>query len=128
MVWSFWYYGKGEAGVAGCRNGTCLFWKETKRAIERYASFVENGISHGKRPDLAGGGLIRGLGGWSQVLSLRRVGSKVFSDERILGSSEFVKEVIADAGEKAKETLRLTLKRSDLPSLALEVCEGGRGT
>jgi len=41
-------------------------------------------------------------------------------DERILGSSEFVKDVIADAEEKAKETLRLTLKISDLASLALE--------
>ncbi len=52
------------------------------------------------------------------------MGSKVFSDERILGSSDFVKNVIADAEEKTKETLRLSLKISDLPSLAMEVCEG----
>jgi len=32
--------------------------------------------------------------------------------------------VIADAEEKAKETLRLTLTISDLPSLARTVCEG----
>ena len=31
---------------------------------------------------------------------------------------------IADAEEKTKETLRLSLKISDLPSLAMEVCEG----
>ena len=53
-----------------------------------------------------------------------RVGSKVFSDERILGSSEFVNNVIADADQKATDTLRLSLKLSDLPSLALEVCKG----
>ncbi len=100
------------------------FGKNRRRAIERYESFVEKGISHGKRSELVGGGLIRSLGGWSQVLSLRRVGSKVFSDERILGSSDFVKNVIADAEEKTKETLRLSLKISDLPSLAMEVCEG----
>jgi len=100
------------------------FGKNPRRAIERYESFVEQGISRGRRPELVGGGLIRSLGGWSQVLSLRRVGSKVFSDERILGSSEFVNNVIADAEEKAKETLRLTLKISDLPSLALKVGEG----
>ena len=41
-----------------------------------------------------------------------------------MGSSEFVNNVIAEAEEKAKETLRLTLKISDLPSLALKVCEG----
>jgi len=100
------------------------FGKRRKRAIEKYEDFVGEGIEADSRPELVGGGLIRSLGGWSQVLSLRRVGSKVFSDERILGSSEFVNNVIADAEEKAKETLRLTLKISDLPSLALEVCEG----
>jgi len=100
------------------------FGKRRKRAIENYEDFVQQGIESGSRPELVGGGLIRSLGGWSQVLSLRRVGSKVFSDERILGSSEFVNNVIADAEEKAKETLRLTLKISDLPSLALKVCEG----
>jgi len=100
------------------------FGKNRKRAIERHEGFVEKGISRGKRPELVGGGLIRSLGGWSQVLSLNRVGSKVFSDERILGSSEFVKDVIADAEQKAKETLRLFLKISDLLSLVKEVCEG----
>jgi hypothetical protein len=100
------------------------FGKNRRRAIKRYESFVEKGISHGRRSELVGGGLIRSLGGWSQVLSLRRVGSKVFSDERILGSSDFVKNVIADAEEKTKETLRLSLKISDLPSLAMEVCDG----
>jgi len=100
------------------------FGKRRKRATEKYEDFVVEGIEAGNRPELVGGGLIRSLGGWSQVLSLRRVGSKVFSDERILGSSEFVNNVIADAEEKAKETLRLTLKISDLPSLALKVCEG----
>ena len=100
------------------------FSKRRKRAIENYEDFVQQGIDAGSRPELVGGGLIRSLGGWSQVLSLRRVGSKVFSDERILGSSEFVNNVIADAEEKAKETLRLTVKIADLPSLALKVCEG----
>ena len=99
------------------------FGKRRKRAIEKYEDFVGKGIEAGNRPELVGGGLIRSLGGWSQVLSLRRVGSKLFSDERILGSSEFVKNVISEAEEKAKETLRLTLKISDLPSLAMKVCE-----
>jgi len=100
------------------------FGKRRKRAIEKYENFVGEGIEAGRRPELLGGGLIRSLGGWSEVLSLRRVGSKVFSDERILGSSEFVKDVIADAEQKTKETLRLSSKISDLPSLAAEVCEG----
>ena len=100
------------------------FGKRRKRAIEKYENFVGEGIEAGRRPELVGGGLIRSLGGWSEVLSLRRVGSKVFSDGRILGSSEFVKDVIADAEQKARETLRLSSKISDLPSLAAEVCKG----
>jgi putative transposase len=100
------------------------FGKSKKRAIENYEDFVQQGIRAGSRPELVGGGLIRSLGGWSQVLSLRRIGSKVFSDERILGSSEFVENVIADAEQKAKETLRLTVKIADLPSLARKVCKG----
>jgi REP element-mobilizing transposase RayT len=100
------------------------FGKREKRAVERYEDFVRKGIASGRRPELVGGGLIRSLGGWSQVLSLRRTGSKVFSDERILGSSEFVQDVISEAEEKAKETLRLSSKLPDLASLAKQICLG----
>ena len=72
---------------------------------------------------MVGGGLVRSLGGWSQVLSSRRSGSKIFSDERILGSSEFVKDIIFGAEERDKETLRLNCRISDLRSLAKEVCK-----
>ena len=100
------------------------FGKRRKRAVEKYEKFIADGIKEGSRPDLVGGGLVRSLGGWSQVLSLRRSGGKVFSDERILGSSEFVKDVITEVDEKAKETLRLNLKISDLFSLSKEICVG----
>ena len=94
------------------------FGKRRKTAIEKYKEFVAGGIKEGHRPELVGGGLVRSLGGWSEVKSLRRTGSKVYSDERILGSSEFVKDAIADVEEKAKETLRLNTQISDLSSLA----------
>jgi REP-associated tyrosine transposase len=100
------------------------FGKSRKRATEQYEKFIVEGIKEGRRPDLVGGGLIRSLGGWSQVLSLRRAGSKLFSDERILGTSEFVKNVIGDVDIKAKETLRLNFKISDLSSLAKRICAG----
>jgi putative transposase len=100
------------------------FGKRRKTTIEKYEDFVGKGIASGRRPELVGGGLVRSLGGWSQVLSLRRTGSKVFSDDRILGSSEFVQDIIAEAEERAKETLRLSSKLPDLPSLAKQVCSG----
>ena len=56
------------------------FGKSKEEAILGYNRFVEQGITQGKRKELVGGGLIRSLGDWSQVLSLRRKGEKVASD------------------------------------------------
>ncbi|HWQ26211.1 MAG TPA: hypothetical protein VN367_05445, partial [Chlorobaculum sp.] len=64
-------------------------------------------------PELTGGGLIRSTGGWSEVRSLRKRSEKQFSDERILGSGEFVKEILKEAEEGVKE---------HLPAVSLE-CE-----
>lgn len=99
------------------------FGKRRKGAIKGYRLFVEKGISQGRRPELVGGGLVRSLGGWSQVLSLRRAGRKAFSDDRVLGSSDFVQTVLGEAEEKVKETLRLNLKITALSILAGKICE-----
>jgi len=101
------------------------FGRRRKVAIRRYESFIQDGISKGRRPDLVGGGLIRSLGGWSQVLSLKRKGEKTPSDERILGSAEFIQKIISEAEEKEKATLRLSLKISDLSSLAEKITSDG---
>jgi len=61
-----------------------------KEAITYYEKFVQDGIALGRRPELVGGGLVRSIEDWFQVLSLRRKGIRVASDYRILGSSEFV--------------------------------------
>ncbi len=68
-----------------------------KLAIQRYEAFVREGLARGRRPELVGGGLIRSLGGWAQVLSLRRKGSGMASDTRILGSGDFVETLLAEA-------------------------------
>ena len=86
-----------------------------------YNRFVEQGITQGKRKELVGGGLIRSLGGWSQVLSLRRRGEKVASDQRILGSREFVKTLLEEASEREKEALRFGTNLTDLAFLARQV-------
>jgi len=49
-----------------------------------------------------GGGLIRSLGGWSAVKALRRAGYRELSDDRILGSGEFVERIIKEAEGKVK--------------------------
>ncbi len=95
-----------------------------RQAVEKYEQFVKEGVSQGRRPELVGGGLIRSLGGWSQVLSLRKRGIKVASDERILGEDEFIQKLLSEAEEREKETLRLSRKVPDLVTLAGRIVKG----
>ena len=70
---------------------------DTKRvAHRRYRQFVEKGIKQGRREDLQGGGLIRSAGGDTSVLSPKHKEERELSDERILGSGDFVAFVIQD--------------------------------
>ena len=73
-------------------RGYVLSWfgKTEKEALAAYRQYVEEGIPLGRRPELVGGGLIRSLGGWSQVKSRRNNEERMLSDERILGGAEFV--------------------------------------
>jgi REP element-mobilizing transposase RayT len=120
------------SGHSALLGGVDRDWQETatvlaafgpnrRRAIQRYAEFIREGIAHGRRPELVGGGLIRSLGGWAQVLSLRRKGSQVASDARILGSGEFVEGLLAEAARHEKETLRLPRKVVDLATLGRQI-------
>ena len=77
----------------------------------------------GKRPELMGGGLLRGMGGWSVVLSLRRKGEREASDERILGGGKFVERMVEEAEERMKETLRWRKRVMDLKTLLKEVAK-----
>jgi REP element-mobilizing transposase RayT len=94
------------------------FGQQRKRAVQRYEAFVREGILQGRRTDLVGGGLIRSLGGWSQVLAVRRKGLQVAADARILGSGEFTEHLLAEAAHHDKETLRLSRKIIALAPLA----------
>jgi len=100
------------------------FWHKRGHSISGYEEFVQEGISQGKRPELVGGGLIRSLGGWAQVVSLRRKGIEASSDHRVLGSSEFVENLLSEADEQERKTLRLSSKVLDLESMVKEITEG----
>ena len=77
-----------------------LFDERIRVARRRYHDFVKKGISMGRRKELTGGGLIRSMGGWEVVKSMRK--AKVFekSDERILGDGDFVHQVLSMAEEQ----------------------------
>jgi putative transposase len=53
-----------------------FFGKRNDEARREYRSYVEKGISPGRRPELVGGGLIRSLGGWDEIKKMRLTGKE----------------------------------------------------
>jgi putative transposase len=77
-------------------------------ARKKYRSYVEKGVILGRRPELVGGGLIRSLGGWDEVKKIRLSGQdRIKSDQRILGESEFVSDVLSESEKQFSRKYRL---------------------
>lgn len=90
------------------------FFSEKKReARKMYRDFVGKGISLGNRPDLTGGGLLRSSGGWTALKESRKAGIRLKGDERILGNSDFVENVLKSSGESFKQKYELKARGID---------------
>jgi putative transposase len=98
------------------------FGERERNAMRAYREYVEQGIPLGRRSELVGGGLIRSLGGWSQVRSRRASGATVRADERILGSGEFVERVLAEAEEQVRAQVPLDRKRGQVQEFIEKRC------
>ena len=98
------------------------FARAKGKAIRAYHRFVQEGLGEGRRPELTGGGLIRSQGGWSQVLALRSKGEKESSDERILGSGEFVDEILRGAEERQLRQMKLRRRDKCIEDIIQEEC------
>jgi hypothetical protein len=98
------------------------FASTKRKAIGAYHRFVQDGLDEGRRPELTGGGLIRSQGGWSQVLALRSKGEKESSDERILGSGEFVNQILQEAEERLLRQMRFRRKGKSIEDIIREEC------
>ncbi|MBW1790053.1 MAG: transposase [Deltaproteobacteria bacterium] len=94
-----------------------FFGREKRKAIRAYRRFVEERKGQGKRLELVGGGLIRSLGGWSQVMSLRGKDEKVEHDARVLGSGDFVGEILREADKKLRRQLRNIERERVIPAI-----------
>lgn len=99
------------------------FGKKQGEAKRKYRNFVIEGIKEGRRSDLVGGGLVRSLGGWSAVKTLRimRKG-EVLSDDRILGSGEFVEKIFNEAEENIRYQIRAEGLRKKIEAVIKELC------
>jgi putative transposase len=100
------------------------FGKTRSRALKRYCSYMESALGQGRRTELTGGGLIRSLGGWSEVhkRALKRQ-EHIKSDERILGDSDFVADVLSQANERFDRKYELARLGYDLGRIAARVAE-----
>ena len=93
---------------------------EAKRA---YRQFVKGGVEQGRRSDLVGGGLIRSQGGWAAVKEMRREGVREKSDERILGSGEFVTQLIEESDEARRKQFSVSERLREAIEHIERVCE-----
>lgn len=73
-----------------------LFSKQILSVRKKYAAFIADGVEQGQRPDLTGGGLVRSLAG-QLAQEEESTDYGMASDERILGSGEFVEEILKTA-------------------------------
>jgi len=106
-------------------RGYVLKWFGQKEAAAKkaYRSYVQKGIDEGRRPELVGGGLIRSLGGWSAVKAMRRAGDRELSDDRILGSGEFVERVIKEAHAKIRYQLPVKEHHQKIDEFISQICK-----
>ena len=99
------------------------FGKIKKEAVKAYRDFVQKGIDQGRRPELVGGGLVRSKGGWSQVKSLRSADGGENFDARILGSGEFVEQIVREASTVVKYQFTEKERKQNVEKYIADVCK-----
>jgi len=76
-----------------------------------------------KIDDMSGGGLIRSYGGWQEITKMRKNHEARIGDERILGDSDFVQQVITNDEIKLEQALLLKHNGWDIDKLVRYVCD-----
>jgi putative transposase len=100
-----------------------LFGRQKAAARRHYRAFIKDGIDRGRRPELTGGGLVRSAGGWRALQSRSRTAAHRKGDERILGDSDFVAEVLEKAREKMDQRYQLRSEGYTFDALVASVAE-----
>ena len=73
--------------------------------------------------ELVGGGLILSLDGWSAVKALHLAEDREMSDDRILGSGEFVERIIKEAAGKVKYQLPVKEQDRKIDEFITNLCK-----
>jgi len=99
-----------------------FFGRSIGEAQRAYRLYVVKGISMGRRPELVGGGLIRSLGGWGEVKKIRLSGQdRIKGDQRILGESDFVMDILSESEESFSRRYRLKSRGLNFEKVAEKV-------
>jgi REP element-mobilizing transposase RayT len=100
-----------------------LFGDNVVKARRSYRQYVLKRLELGRRPDLVGGGLLRSSGGWGVLKTMSKARIHLKGDERILGDSDFVKEVLAEQKEQFERRYWLTAQGYDIERVVGKVAE-----
>jgi hypothetical protein len=99
------------------------FGQRGAEAKEAYRRYIAEGVALGRRPELVGGGGSRSAGEWFAVKSQRQRGGREPSDERILGSGEFVERVLREADTRVLRQNRLKKTKRHAERVVAEACK-----
>jgi putative transposase len=113
--------GEFEHSWQQCAEVLSYFDNQVESARNKYKQFVSEGVDQGRRYDLTGGGLIRSSGGWEIVKKNRESKINVKGDERILGNSDFVSEMLSRTGDFFERRHALKAKGVDVSNIAEQV-------
>ena len=100
-----------------------LFGDTVTEARRNYREYVRKRIDLGRRPELVGGGLRRSSGGWGVLKAMSKARIHLKGDERILGDSDFVKEVLAEQKEQFEGRYWLKAQGYDIDRVVQKVAE-----
>jgi putative transposase len=126
------YHYSGHSVLMGNKQGA---WQDTayilnafaqnkREAKKRYLDFVNLGIAQGRREDLVGGGLVRSLGGWTEIRKIgRKHKDRIKGDERILGDGGFVDQIISQAKDRYERRYELKRRGYDFNKICEIVCQ-----
>jgi len=97
------------------------YFGDTKsKSREKYREFVKAGIKQERKKDLANNGLIKSMGGRGKVIETMKSGKKQ-TDDRILGSEDFVASILEKAEKKVETGIKL--KKESINELAKKIAK-----
>jgi len=100
-----------------------LFGDKQAEARRNYRQYVAKRVELGRRTELVGGGLLRSSGGWGVLKAMSKARIHLKGNERILGESDFVKEVLSEQKEQFERRYKLEAQGYDIDRVFEKVSE-----